>query len=392
MSNLTFDHRLLKEHTPEPLEGHAVVVFERVGEAGDEFHSVLHPGSAPVRPGLPLPFRKRPEYFAYAVDTSPERHLDFNESMRLADHVSEFRVVFNLAYAVSDVRALARGRNGDPLRKVRDQVRVVIRREVEQLPWQAVWEAFPQHAHAIVDECLEELRDFAGAYGIAIRSLRLTVRLPEAIEDIHQGERLTVVKRESEQRVSNHGRMLDLQNAELAQTARLVEGNGRLEAALMETTIRAAEQGDLGTMDDMIRRVRTLQPGGGVGPSGGTARWRSGDGTAAEALPPGAFNPGRTLPASTGPAGGGLGGVLCAVVAATDPVRVRAQKQALRSALLHLVAEMLVDDVGDGPAAAGHADRARKAIHRLDPAPAGADLDALNELADPERLRSRLDG
>ena len=34
MSNLTFDHGLLKEHTPEPLEGHAVAVFQRVGEAG----------------------------------------------------------------------------------------------------------------------------------------------------------------------------------------------------------------------------------------------------------------------------------------------------------------------------------------------------------------------
>jgi hypothetical protein len=368
MSNLTFDHRLLKEHTPEPLEGHAVVVFERVGEAGDEFHSILHPGSAPVKPGLlPIPFRKRPEYFAYAVDTSPERHLDFNESMRLADHVSEFRVVFNLAYAVSDVRALARGRNGDPLRKVRDQIRVVIRREVEQLPWQAVWEAFSNHAYAIVEGCLEELRDFAGAYGITIRSLRLTVRLPESMET----------------------KLSTIHSAPLDRRVRQVEGTAQIEKAMYGSAVESVQKGDLNSARDMMGHIPGFEPLAGVGAGG----WNGGPvvaGPQQAALPSGAFPGTRALSASTGT--GGLGGVLADVVVATEVVRGRGQKGGLRSALLHLVAEMLVDDLGDGAGTTAAAEKARAATERLDPAPSGAELDALKELADPDRLRRRLDG
>src|SRR5688500_2496683 len=102
MSNLTFEHRLLKEHPPEPLEGHAVVVFRRVGKTGEEFHSILLPGVAPVKQRLRRAVGESAGYFAYAVDTAPERHLEFSERMRLGDDAREFDVDFELAYAVSD--------------------------------------------------------------------------------------------------------------------------------------------------------------------------------------------------------------------------------------------------------------------------------------------------
>lgn len=366
MSNLTFDHRLLKEHTPEPLEGHAVVVFERVGEAGDEFHSVLLPGAAPVKPGLALPFFKRAEYFAYAADTSPERHLDFNESMRLADHVSEFRVVFNLAYAVADARALARARTADPLRKVRDQVRVVVKREVEQLPWQAVWEAFPQHARMVVDGCMEELREFARTYGITLRSLRLSVRLPERME-----ADLTTVN-----------------SAPLKRAVRQVEGVAEIEKAMYGSAVESVQKGDLNSAREMIGHIPGFHPGA-ITAAGG---WNGGPGALGvqhPALAPGAFNPDRALPAATG--AGGLAAVLGDVVAATDGVRGRGQLRGLRSALLHLVAEMLVDDLGDGSGTTGAARRARDAVERLDPSPGAAEIEALLELADADRLRRRLE-
>lgn len=399
MSNLTFDHRLLKEHTPEPLEGHAVVVFARVGEAGDELHSVLLPGAAPVKPGLALPFRKRTEYFAYAVDTSPERHLDFTESMRLADRMFEFRVVFNLAYAVSDTRALARARNLDPLRKVRDQVRVVVKREVELLPRHALGEAFPQHARVVVEGCMDELREHAASYGIEIRSLRLTVRLPEDIEGVYQEEHLGVARRESEQRLTNHDRILDMQSADLADAALMVNGSGRLKATLMDTTIAAAGRGEIGTMQDLIKQLNTLHAGGGgvAGVGGGIGGGVGGGGVGGDAgpqgLPPGIGNM-RTLGAGTGTgtsaAGGALSRVLGDVVAATDVVR-GPQRRKVRAALLHLAAEMLLDDLGDGAATARYAERARAAIAGLDPSPGGAELDALKALADPDSLRDRLE-
>lgn len=182
MSNLTFDHGLLKEHAPQPLEGHAVVVFERVGEAGEKLHSVLLPGARPVAPRFRLSLRKRTKYFAYAVDLAAERHLDFSESVRLADEGSEFRLIFHLAYAVYDASRLARSRNQDPLRRVRSYVRSTVMREIEQMEHVEVWKAFPSHARKVVDDCIDELRAFAGGYGLGFGSLRLAVRLPEATE------------------------------------------------------------------------------------------------------------------------------------------------------------------------------------------------------------------
>lgn len=173
MPNLTFDAGLLKEHTPEPLEGHAVVVFRRVGEAGEVFHSVLLPGAPPVKPGLRLPFRKPGEYFAYAVDTAPERHLDFFQDGGLDDGAFEFGLGFNLSYAVSDPVALARSRSLDPLGSVRDRVRGVIGWEFEPFSSRTTIEVFLR-ARDLVDFRMEELREFAGAYGIAIHSIRLT--------------------------------------------------------------------------------------------------------------------------------------------------------------------------------------------------------------------------
>lgn len=366
MSNLTFDHRLLKEHTAEPLEGHAVVVFERVGDAGDEFHSMLMPGAAPVKPGLTLPFFKRAEYFAYAADIAPERHLDFNESMRLADHVSEFRVVFNLAYAVADPRALARARNTDPLRRVRDQVRVVVKREVEQLPWQAVWEAFPQHARMVVDGCMEELREFASTYGINIRSLRLSVRLPESME----------------------ADLTTLNSAPLKHAVRRTHGVAAIEKAMYVSAVESVQKGDLNSAREMIGQIPGFQHGGMTAGGG----WNGAPGPGGPQQPtlaPSVFTGDRALPAATG--AGGLAAVLGDVVAATDVVRGRGQMRGVRAALLHLVAEMLVDDLGDGTGTTAAAKRAREEVERLDPSPGSAEIEALLGLADADQLRRRLE-
>lgn len=391
MSNLTFDHHLLKEHTPEPLEGHAVVVFERVGTAGDEFHCVLMPGAAPIRKLLPIPFRRQPEYFAYAVDVAPERHLDFSESMRPADHVSDFRVVFDLAYAVADPRTLAAKRNADPLRRVRDQVKAVLKREVERLSWDAVTHHFDEHAYGMVAECLEELREFAGSFGIAIRSLRLRVRLPGEVEDVHRTEAVTRVKAESAHRIAAHGQWLDIQGAEVATAARVVDGQARLDSALIDSTIAAIQTNNFNAADDLVRR-RGTYTALGAAPGAGAPGWTHGGMSA----PPGMLNAGvftgaPALPASTSPAGGALAAVLNEVVTATSGIRGKVQKSALRAALLHLVAEMLTDDMDDGTEAARRAAHAQKAIAALSPAPAGADADALKALADTDQLRARLD-
>lgn len=392
MSNLTFDHHLLKKHTPDPLEGHAVVVFERVGRAGDEFHSVLLPGAAPVRPPLvTLPFRKRPEYFAYAIDSSPERHLDFSESMRLPGRMVEFRVVIHLAYAVSDARALATARDLDPLRRVREQVRVVVRRDLELLPRDALGEMFPQYARAVVNGCMDEVCDHARTFGLTIRSLRLEHRMPADIEEIYHQEQRVLVERESEQQRINHDRIMSMQNNALADEAMLVDGSHRLKATVMETAIAAAARGETATMHDRIKQINLLHPGGGPGGGGGAVSgWSQGGVIGLQAIAPVVDNGIRALGAGTAGPGGPLGTLLGEVLAATGVVH-GPQRKKLRASLLHLVAEMLLDGLGDGKTTERYAEAAQAAIAGLSPSPGGAELDALKALANPEYLRERLE-
>jgi hypothetical protein len=391
MSNLTFDHRLLKEHTPDPLEGHAVVVFERVGTAGDGFHSVLMPGAAPVKPPLvTLPFRKRPEYFAYAVDVSPQRHLDFNESMRLPGRMVEFRVVISLGYAVSDPRALATARDLDPLRRVRDQVRVVVRREMELLPREALSERFPEHARMVVDGCMDEVCDHARSYGLAIRSLRLEHRLPPEIEDIYHAEQRVLAERESEQQRINHDRILSMRNNALADEAMLVEGSHRLKATVVETTIAAAARGETATMHDGIKQINLLHTGGGPAAGWSTAgAWSPGGAAGPQAIAPAVPDGVRALGAGTAAGGGAVGALLGDVLSATSVVQ-GPQRKKVRAALLHLAAEMLMDGLGDDASIERYARSARDAIDGLSPSPGGVELDALKALANPDRLRDRL--
>src|SRR5688572_17898075 len=103
MKNLTFDEKLIREHRAEPLEGHTVVVLERVGDAGEKFHSLLEPGARRPRPGLLAMFLGRPNlYFAYAVDATSSRPLVFTQHVAMSERGREFHLQFTLWYRVSD--------------------------------------------------------------------------------------------------------------------------------------------------------------------------------------------------------------------------------------------------------------------------------------------------
>lgn len=130
MNNLTFEEGLIRAHRIEPLEGHTVVVLERVGDAGERFHSLLEPGTAPPRNGLRRSFGTPARYFAFAVDASKARLLDFTEQVEMAEGAQAFEVHFSLFYRVSDPKLLVTVRNSDPLQRVRRQVADVVIGEV----------------------------------------------------------------------------------------------------------------------------------------------------------------------------------------------------------------------------------------------------------------------
>jgi hypothetical protein len=133
--------------------------------------------------------------------------------------------------------------------------------------------------------------------------------------------------------------------------------------------------------------VRGMVNGGSGGMGGGNGHGEVGNGYAS-GLGSGHAGTMQGLPAA---AAGPLSAVLGELVAATDVVRIRPQKQALRAALLHLVAHAVSEDGGDAGAEARHGQRALALIDALDPAPAAPAVDALRRLADVELLRARFD-
>src|SRR5215216_3063593 len=101
MSNQTFEERLVRDHPAEPLEGHNVVVFERVGESGEKYRTILPPGT-PLKRGLLERLWPQGRFFAIAVDASPDLHLDVNQHVVLEDEEAHrFDLLLDLYYSVS---------------------------------------------------------------------------------------------------------------------------------------------------------------------------------------------------------------------------------------------------------------------------------------------------
>lgn len=215
MRNLTFEEKLIREHRPEPLEGHHVVVLERVGEAGEKFHSVLEPGDAGPRRRLISKLLGKPSlYFAFAVDATKSRLLSFSEPVMMAERGREFELHFSLWYRVSNPQLLVSMRERDPLDRVRKKVAEVVTEEVAELSWADVWESPRASSEKVLLSTLHDLRSFARDYGIGITSLRLRPRFDSEIHTVHAPGQLGQARLDVKREIQRHRSSLRRENAE----------------------------------------------------------------------------------------------------------------------------------------------------------------------------------
>src|SRR5690349_20842273 len=120
MENLTLIHKLIKPHTVDPLEGHTVVIFEKIGEAGEEFRFEIEPGMR--KPKSPIGLlkwargrRAGTSHFAYAVTSDPELRLRFSTPVKMDTQAHTFTLVTTMAYSIAEPRLVVTRRNDDPL-------------------------------------------------------------------------------------------------------------------------------------------------------------------------------------------------------------------------------------------------------------------------------------
>jgi hypothetical protein len=390
MSNLTFDEKLIREHRAEPLEGHTVVVLERMGESGERFHSLLEPGDDVPRKTLIDYLRRKPTvYSAYAVDASRHRQLSFSASVQMAEHARALDLDFSLWYRVSDPHLLVASRTGDPLGRVRARVMEVVTEEMAELPWTEVWHAFRTTADRLVDGAMGTLKAFAREHGLSIGSLRLRPRFRE--EDIQvEGEihrfqqkgRLGKVRVDVWQDLEDYRRQRKLDSAALEdEEAAMMARRRHWNAVTTATTDRIV--GLIGESPSMAE-VREVHAALG-GPSGNGFGLHVHGGAGGS----GAIGPAGPALAALPSGEAGLPGVLADLVAHTH-FRPDAQSRRVRAALLHLVAAVVADDsLQLSPEVAEHARCARTEVDAAAHLP-GPQAEALQALADPQRLRQRL--
>jgi hypothetical protein len=393
--NLTFETNLVREAKAEPLEGHTVVVLERVGQAGEKFHSLLEPGDDRPRQGVIAFLLKKPNiYFAYAVDGSKHRLLRFSAPVQMSERAHSFKLGFNLWYRASDPQLLVAARTSDPLKLVRSKIVEVISAEMSDLPWTSVWQSFRAAADVVVAGTLTTLRAFARDYGIAINSLELRAEFSESavaaekeIVDIRDRTRVNAERLRAMQALKNERSDLRRGNAVREEEDRtLLAGRELQDVIRNETRDKVAER---------IRSANSLYEVAEVQRSIGVM----------PALPLYGLAPQAGMQAGASPLGLGGGHAAAALTSGADAASVvlgelvsltgfqpRSQARRVRGAVLHVVAGVLAeDDTGhDSPELAAWAARARLAIQGVSSL-AQSQADALQALADPAQLRGRLD-
>lgn len=379
---LTFQEKLIRRAKPEPLGGHHVVVLERRGDEGDQHHSVLEPGDElPRRSRIDMLLRKPDVYFAFAVDATKSRRLNFFEQVEMAERGREFELHFSLRYTVTDPELLVSRRAIDPLECVRGRVAEVVTEEVAELRWIEVWESFRAESEHVVSSTIHELRSFARDYGIGIDELRLRPKFAKStlapVEEIHTVQAQAQVERariDAEYDAESYRR-------ELRRNGAVDEDEDRADAArkraqdavvdkLLEWIAGAGNPIDLEQLQDFMAR-------GGLMPLlGGGSHNGSG------AIGPG--QPSRSLAA----AGDELGPVLSELVGLTERFGVLPQRRKLRGELLHLLAAAVADDSGQVSPEEHRWARSARALIATAQLPL-TQAEALRNLADPNQLRGR---
>jgi hypothetical protein len=184
LDNLTTRQNLVRQHTGlDSLPGYTVVVFEKPDRGGEIFHRLMKPGER-YQSKLRLPFWDPTRgYFAVAVNRAVLSH-SFDMPVALDDHVHKFTLNFHFKYRAADPQRVAELREQNPLGQLRDEVARVIVRSCSQRKWEMVRDRFRELEMVVLNGERAGLVRYAATLGLEIISLELDKRLPEDDEEV----------------------------------------------------------------------------------------------------------------------------------------------------------------------------------------------------------------
>lgn len=429
MTNLTLEQQVIKIPTGlvQP-DGYWLVIYEKVEGGGPKFSKLQEPGqSAEARKSLFTWFRNQPDCFAIAV-VEAKQNYHFSEPVLMEDsQLHEFDLLFDLTYKVGDPQKVAELREQDPLRRLRDEIARVIGRSFKRQAWVHIKQSFPDLEKAIWGNDKKALELYAREMGLQIITLALSKRLPEkeltadlaaaeaelarhkvTLEQESQRHKLGEVyltrsaqreyddtlaektkAREHEQRKQAAAREAVLREQQLEARLHLLEKESILHGAdqnriLIEARTEAAKQAMLNvgrnieTSAELLNAFRDVR-------EIGEAHHPSGPATNSFAVLPG--QNAKQLTTGTEDRRGSL---LDQALREINQWNYSfAQKCALSSAVLHIVAELWLNDAADKTKLDGYVENLNEVCQSLRPQPTGASYEFLKLFLQPEQLRER---
>jgi hypothetical protein len=194
MPNLTIERRLVKA-VPDanPVPGHDLVIFRKLGAGGRRFHSVLGPDQK-LGAVDRLLFGSHLEAYAVTRDQNLRYRFSLQE-LRSQEGLGPFSLSFTLSLSVADARKLVEGLERDPLRRLQEEIEEVTGELARSMSWDQIERPSDEVERRLSEAdvrdeagrrmpCLERLRGFALDLGLILRGVQIARTLsPEFGEE-----------------------------------------------------------------------------------------------------------------------------------------------------------------------------------------------------------------
>ncbi len=428
--NLSETQSLLRTHSGlDALPGYVVVVFEKLEHGGAKFAKLVNSDERFKR--FFLPFISSPdEYFAVAVNQSVLSY-QFEAAAKLDNDIREFTLIFNLTYRATDSRKLAELKSQDPLDRLTQKIANTIKRSCALRKWDMVKERFRELERIVLASDRPGLDQYAGSLGLEIISLELDRRLPaEAVvieetrlkvdtsikkhellktEELEMARTTTSVeeqknifrdraaharqdelrKRDQKIELDSLNQKFDVEDRTLDRQIQLQDRLNLLHQEAQNRKLNEMKTDAIGTaiknVGEGINTPAALQDGFNVAQEM-SRQWRSDNGTALQNGLPGAAAP-LGLPAKED----ALHSILVQGLGEIGSWHYPdAQQRALRSAILHIIAEALLSEDAEAEVMKKYADKLDQLGRDLHPPLTGTQFRLLKKFKDVEALRTLL--
>lgn len=394
-TNLTRTHGIAQlAEGLHPVPGYDLVIFKKTGQGeGREFRQVVSPGEKFQRRF----FERQEDFVAFKVSRDRQKRYRFNKLCLMRDNVRSFTLHVTMAYGVADPRLVAEGLEGDPLKKVEDEISDVLCGLASGLDWSVIQEGGKElaailghevaDAHGVVGSALERLQDFARQVGIEILDLSVDRTLPESSVKVGK----TRIEVENKEQVRDLEQRLELQEeihqSERRSLQRAREGLDTVASNLATMLTKASSQvdsfsrmkqamNDLQVLSEQLERLTASAPAA----DGGATRYLG----AGETMP--------LLMAGAADLGGSFG-KLGALLAQTLELLAQLDLEDRRpfvSAVLHLLGEVVRDGDADEELISRHADEIRRLFRAQVQSMSRDQVAVMRRLLDPSNLRQEL--